>query len=183
MEGNKVYVAWRSSYEEDGILGVFSTEEKAKEFMSHSTGVDCDSPIDEYDLDPGVDLSKKAYRLREKLEGGMSVGFFVINCDFVDNKTSPLSTVTYCGNWREFRVFAINKEKAIEIAKQKEKYIEENPNKFPYIGVKCNFRVNIWPSYFTIKSEYPEYDLKTGDIVASQGWEFLGPVENKESNG
>ncbi len=172
----KVFVVWRSSNEEDGILGVFSTEEKAQEFISHSPEADCDSCIDEFDLDPENHKGAKKYRLRKVVAEGYEKDFVVLNCESVHDKTSLFSTVVYTDYCHEFRVFAVNKEEAIEIAKRKEKYIEENPDKFHYLGVKCDFRLGSSSGTFAIQRRYPEYDMDTGAIITGCA-EFLGSVE------
>lgn len=172
----KVFVVWRSSNEEDGILGVFSTEEKAQEFISHSPEADCDSRIEEFDLDPENHKGAKKYRLRKVVAEGYEKDFVVLGCSLVHDITPMFSTVTYTDYCHEFRVFAVSKEEAIDIARRKEEYIKENPEKYKYLGVKCNFRFGPSCGPFVIKALYTEHDLETGAIITRCA-EFLGPVE------
>jgi hypothetical protein len=172
----KVFVVWRSGYEEDGILGVFSTQEKAEKYISHSTTVHQGPVIEEFDLDEEPNKSAKVYHVEESFRDGKNFGMCVSCVHSIYDKTYPFCTVEHGLGYKRYVVFAVNKEEAIEIAQSKKEYIKEHPDKFPYLGKQCLFRFEKINGFPEIQYREPTYDIESGSIILPCGAiEFLGP--------
>ena len=180
----KVFVVWNTSYEEDGIAGIFSTPEKAEEYMSHSLNYCNDMHVDEYILDEEKpDQEGKVYEVSMYADNDITVRCL----GHCGKDPVCFNTVMYGKSCKEFRVFAVSSQEAIEIAKKKAEFVDEHRIAYRYLGVLCKFRFKYGiivegSDFFGIKEEYPTYDIDSGSIIlANDSMVFLGPVEESDN--
>lgn len=180
----KVFVVWNTSYEEDGIAGIFSTHEKAEEYMSHSLNYNNDMHVDEYILDEEKpDQEGKVYEVSMYADNDITV-----HCLGRCGENSVcFNTVMYGQSCKEFRVFSVSSQEAIEIAKKKAEFVDEHRIAYRYLGVLCKFRFKnaiIVEGFdpFGLQKRYPTYDIDSGSIILSNdSMVFLGPVEESDN--
>lgn len=183
--GTKVYIVWYTQEDEDGIAGVFSTSEKADEYISHSAAYHNRMRKEEYLIDgEEPDMRLKRYAVTFLIEKGRDPvrGDTIVYCIGVCGKDSiPINAVRYGFLRREFIVYAFTNEEAIELAKKKFAYVEEHRENFLYLGKKCRFRYTDKLKLYEYVDSYPEYDIDSGAIIMPHGaLEFIGPTSFEE---
>ena len=141
----KVYIVTSGDYDDYQINEVFSTKEKAEEYIEYS-GDDC--RIEEYDLDNPIEHKEKIWDVDFKLDGNELKRCAVTNYAKVDS-------VWLCGGGIYFNIVSNCKTKAIEIAKERlDNVIKNKYSKYKKLFVE---KKDCWSSDLI--------DYNTGEII------------------
>lgn len=170
----KVYVVWDSGFYTEGIAAIFSTQEKADEFLEHSADCNYDAFIEEYDIDgKQVDYSFKHYDIYRR--NGDELAVVRITHD-----TSTEDFVTYDSEKRIFTVKAKTRKEAIAIAEERERYIEGHPDEYPALGKVCivRKRTGSYPFIEDLR-KYVTYNFCTKEMVLPKNVEFRKILDEK----
>lgn len=162
MKENKVYVVTAGEYSDYRIKGIFSSREKAEEYINYSTNRELNG-IDEWVLD------EKKPNKREKI---FKVESSFDNIDFHINGGGdyPIEykdLMQYYINWNRkpnisFYIYTDTRERAIKIASERLRQVKaEEHFRFPLLRRPCY-------EYYTNRI-YPSIHYHTGEIVWEEG--------------
>lgn len=161
MKEKKIYIVTSGSYSDYRIERVFSTKEKAEEFLD---GVDDNYELEEYDIDKDVPAHvKKIWTIRMNFLDKKNV------CCYLSASPLLVDTFRFYENNRdgyagilEFIIETDSKSRAIKIASERWGFIKaEELIKYPYL------RVGIM-----VKKLYPRYDFNDGSIIVKSVDDF-----------
>lgn len=162
-----VFIVWRSDCHDDGIAAIFSTREKAEEYLEYSASCDAEATIEEFDVDTaGIDRTTKYYDVVRRAGRGICISD-------IGYGTSTANYVTYDSEKRIFTVRAKTRKEAIAIAEERERYIEEHPDEYPALGKVCivRKRTGSYPFIEDVK-KYITYDFCTKEMALPENVEF-----------
>ena len=167
----KVYIVWNDDYKESGISAIFSTREKAEEFVEYSsTDYDyIDEAISEFVIDEKKpDNTLKVYKVKRDLD---SEEYVVAD---INPYREGNNLVTYKSYVRLFNVKARCRSEAIAMARAREQYIKKHREEFPLLGKMCRFRRKLdkFP-YLEQKVYLPTYDFEKKEMVTFDDWTFF----------
>lgn len=127
--GKKIYIVTSGCYSDYQIEAVFTTEEKANEYVQqHGT----DYNIEEYDVDEEVVKSEKSWSVEFYLDKDFNLGNYppTASCASWRNTIDPKDTChvsLYAGmNAMNFKVVTDSLDKAIKIASERLAAIKSN---------------------------------------------------------
>ena len=167
----KVYIVWNDDYYESGISAIFSTREKAEEFVEYS-------PTDYYYIDKAIsefvidekkpDKTLKVYKVKRDPDSDEYV------VEEINPRREGNNLVTYRSNIRLFNVKARCRSEAVAMARAREQYIKEHREEFPLLGKPCRFRRKLdkFP-YLEQKVYLPTYDFEKKEMVTFDDWTFF----------
>ena len=166
-----VYIVWGSDYTEDGIHAIFSTKQKAEEFVEYSSNEYdyIDEAIEAIEIDKMLpDRSMKVYKVRRDAD---SDEYKIVE---INPYGESHNLVTYKHTLRLFNVKAHCRSEAIAAAKEREQYIKEHREEYPLLGKLCRFRRKL-DRYPHLEQEVvmPTYNFVTKEMVTFNDWCFF----------
>lgn len=166
MEAKKIYIVTEGSYSEYHIEAVFSTREKAEEFMDTK---DDEAEIEEFPLDAPVERNVTTWE----------IGLDLVNKNIrsVKSWTSRQKDLVMIGgtslladkeNIIVFTIESDSRERAIKIASERFGAVIANERMtYPFL------RAKVLKGKYGHNFEYPAYNFKTGAIVLEE-WQQMG---------
>lgn len=159
MEEKKIYIVTGGEYSEYHISAVFSTKEKAEEYMDT---VGSDFCIEEYSIDKPIEHEVSIWSIMMDIYSKEVLN--ICSCGGSEKDTIKFMSGTYYRNeCIRFTVESDSKEKAIKIVSDRFGAVVANENIiYPLLRVKA-VRDNFgWHNY-------PIYKFKTGEILLKDG--------------
>ena len=166
MGTKKIYIVTEGSYSEYHIEAVFSTREKAEEFMDTK---DDEASIEEFELDApvqrtvttweiGLDLSTKKVRSIKSWTSRQKDLVMIGGTSLLADKENIIA----------FTIESDSRERAIKIASERYGAVIANERiTYPFL------RTKLLKGKYGHNFEYPAYNFKTGAIVL-EDWQQLG---------
>ena len=168
MDKKKIYIVTSGDYSDYGINAVFSTKEKAEEFMDT---VGSDSRIEEYSLDEPIKREVSIWGVTMEIGTKEVLNIFPYEYRGKDI-VEFLPRDSYRSERLLFSIESDSKERAIKIASERFGAVIANENTiYPLLRVKAvrNKLLN--------HLEYPKYNFKTGEIICNE-WHVLETSNN-----
>jgi hypothetical protein len=155
MDKQKVYIITRGEYSDYHIKQVFSTRQKAVEFLDT---VDDSYQLEEYDLDEPIERKTQIYRICFKLDKKKVARVAIHNSDKFKDLIHIVHRTYNDENLLEIYVESDSRKRALKIAS--ERYgaiIAGEQTIFPYL------RMGVVGYYGSAEPAY--YDFNTGELV------------------
>lgn len=162
MKENKAYVVTAGEYSDYRIEGVFSSREKAEEYINHSTDKDLNG-IDEWVLDEKKpDKGEKIFRVTSSFD---KIDFHVSGIEHYSIEYKDLMHYYIDGNRNHninFYIYTNTRDRAIKIASEQLRQVKaEEHFRYPLLRRPCY-------EYYT-NQIYPTIHYHTGEIVWEKG--------------
>ena len=148
----KVYLVTSGDYLDYSIDCVFSTEEKANEYVD-ANGTKY--RVEEYDVDIPFEKTEKCFEVVFSCDKKETISVNIINKDKKDLLYRE-------GQFIAFTVLSDSMKKAVKIASERYGYAKSNILLYPLINVEC-VRTNSSSKYFY--AYYPKYGFYSHEIV------------------
>lgn len=159
----KIYIVTYGEYSDYSIDRVFSTEEKAKEYLDTK---DDDYRLEEYDIDEPIERKEMVYCVYFGLEEKGTAKAEM--CDWQRNKVGMIRVGKRIMSkpYLEIYVKSDSKERAIKIASERYGAVKANEKiMFPYLRYDILKEMGVVFDY----NETAYFDFKTGEAVLYEG--------------
>lgn len=159
METKKVYIVTAGEYSEYHISAVFSTKEKAEEYMDT---VGSDFCIEEYSIDKPIKHEVSIWSIMMDIcsKEVLNIHYYGVN---EKDTIEFMPSTSFRNECIIFTVESDSKEKAIKIVSDRFGAVVANENIiYPLLRVKAVRNIFGWHNY-------PIYKFKTGEILLKDG--------------
>lgn len=162
MKENKAYVVTAGKYSDYRIEGIFSSREKAEEYINHSTNKDLNG-IDEWILDEKKpDKGEKIFKVTSSFD---KIDFHVSGIEHYSIEYKDLMHYYIDRNRNHninFYIYTNTRDRAIKIASERLRQVKaEEHFRYPLLRRPCY-------EYYT-NQIYPTIHYHTGEIVWEKG--------------
>lgn len=157
----KVYIVTSGDYSDYHIERVFSTREKAQEYLDHRGNAER-AKIEEYNLDEETPRGVFGYSVLFYLGTDEAVTSLVqLSNDSYTRKDSVGYNESFSSKTMRFILEAKDSVHAVKIASERLMQIRAIPHLFPLIDKKC-------VRYTSGRSTFPVYDYHTRQIILDE---------------
>lgn len=166
----KVFIVTAGEYSDYGISQVFSTREKAEQYIDTK---DDDYRIEEFELDEPFEVEKKIFAVTLRIEDKNVIRISIEDYNNVEDCIEFNEGCSYDSVRQPNITFFIksdSKERAIKVASERfGSVIANEAVMYPYLRMRVIAR----KVYSWTDAKYPYYDFKTGNIVLSDKETYL----------
>lgn len=157
MENKNVYIVTSGDYSDYSIDAVFSTKEKAEEYLDTEGS---DARIEEYELDKKICRKNVRWDIYFLNDGSVNMAdpYSYYNPKEYEDRVMNVK------NGLCFSINSDSKEKAIKIASERRAFVLSNPYMFPLLFVEC-CNVYSLDKRYIISRHSPTYNFKTCEIL------------------
>lgn len=162
-EQNIVYVVTSGEYSDYTIHAVFSTKEKAEEYIDHGEYFSDSYEIEEYELDSeNPDMSEKLYEI------DIDYNTFDANLVFIHSCSQEQVDIFKMIDSDTMRMWILttDSKRAIKIASERLAQIKAQEWKYPLMHNICTFRIgHEYKCLSEVRNRRPIYRYHTGAMV------------------
>lgn len=162
-EQNIVYIVTSGEYSDYSIHAVFSTKEKAEEYIAHNGYFSDSYEIEEYVMDgEQPDMSKKLYEI------DIDYNTFDANLVFIYSYSQEQVDTFKMIDSDTMRMWILttDSKRAIKIASERLGQIKAQEWKYPLMHNICTFRIeHKYKCLSEVRNRRPIYRYHTGDMV------------------
>lgn len=171
-EQNIVYVVTSGEYSGYSIHAVFSTKEKAEEYIAHDGYFSDSYEIEEYVLDgEQPDMSEKLYEIDIDYNTFDANLVFMHSCSQEQVDMFKMIDSDTMRMW----ILTTDSKRAIKIASERLGQIKSQEWKYPLMHNICTFRIeHEYKCLSEVRNSRPFYSFHTGEMVLQKNERLIG---------
>lgn len=166
----KVYIVTYGEYSEYSIDAVFSTREKADEYVQFHGS---EYRVEEFDTDQEFKKETKVWAITLDTQSGkLTKSVPLNNTEYYLNKLDSCKKCIFGDNKMDFYVMADTQERATKIAYERLVALKSNP----YIWLQLNTKVVASEGRCYTTDEYPTFNIKTNTFYTKVPMKAESPI-------